>query len=231
MKQLADIDSQNASTLICNHLICRSCGVIDRDYGRLRNGHLCSTCGVASEAGRLVFPITIHILVDLVQQVYHSESRVGPLDGPQSADIGSVLYYCTLREALLTSTLTNNMRARNVPESLISNLLDSNRLANQRFGGLFSSVFDMSWEAAVTEISQKEGFDFRGVSKLMRTATESRNKFLHEGRAWAVTRDFATQCVNSMAEMVDLFVAIHNRHTHPILSNTNRRDQSRGDEA
>lgn len=217
MTQLSEIDSQPASSLVCDHLICRACGVIDRDYDRLRKGHRCSTCGSESEAGSLVFPISIHVLVDLVQQAFHSQSPTRPLNAPQGADVGAVLYFCTLREALLNTFLVNNLRAREVPEPLISKLLDDNKLASQKFGGLFTSVVGVKWEEAVGQVSLQTGVDYKSVSALMRSAAELRNEFLHSGRAWALTREFATQCVDSMGELVGLFVSLHNEYTHPAL--------------
>jgi hypothetical protein len=217
MTSLSEIDTQPASMLVCDHLICQSCGIVDRDYGRLRNGYCCSECGVKSESGRLVFPISIHVLVDLVQQAFHSQSPTGPLDAPQGSDIGTVLFYCTLREALLNTFLRHNLRARQVDESLITKLLDDNKLASQKFGGLFTSVIGATWEDAIAQASRLAGTNFKPVSDLMRKAAELRNEFLHEGRAWSLNREFATECVDSMGNLVNLFVALHNEYTHPVL--------------
>lgn len=221
MTVLSEIDGQPASALVCNHLICRNCGIIDRDYDRLKRGHRCDTCGVESEAGSLVFPINIHVLVDLVQQAFHSESPTRPLDSPRGADIGSVLYYCTLREALLNTFLLNNLRARRIPEPLIKKLLYDNKLATQKFGGLFTSVVGAKWDEAVEQVSQLARIDFKPVSQLMKTAAELRNQFLHEGSAWSITRSFSTECVDSLPNLVNLFVWLHNEYTHPILNQQN----------
>jgi hypothetical protein len=214
--QLAEIDTQDASTLVCDYFICRDCGVIDRDYSRMQAGSKCSTCGRESDAGRLPFPISVHILVDLVQQAYHSTAPVGPISGPQVPGIGTVLLFCTLREALLSSFLLNHLRAQRIPEPLVAKLLSDNKLASQKFGGLFTSVVGCKWEAAVKAASEYDNRDYSDDSKLMREAATIRNEFLHEGRAWAATHEFATACVNSMPSLVALFVSLHNVYVHPL---------------
>jgi len=214
---LAEIDTQDASMLVCNHFICPQCGIIDRDYGRLRKGYCCNVCGSESESGSMAFPISIHVLVDLVRQAYHSTAPVGPISGPQVPDIGTVLFFCTLREALLNAFLINHLRAQRIPKNLIDRLLEDNKLASQKFGDLFTSVIGEKWNDAVFKASEHAGMDFRSTSELMRTAASLRNEFLHEGRAWAASHEFATTCVNSMPEVISLFVALHNGYVHPLL--------------
>jgi len=214
--QLAEIDTQDASTLVCDYLVCGNCGIIDRDHSRMRKGSKCSTCEKESEAGRLAFSINIRILVDLVQQAYHSTAPVGPISGPQVPNIGTVLLFCTLREALLNGFLINRLRAQHVPKPLMEKLLGDNRLASQKFGELFTSVVGCKWENAVAEASRYTAGDFTSASNLMRDAATIRNEFLHEGRAWQATREFATNCVNAMPLLVGLFVALHNLYVHPL---------------
>lgn len=214
--QLADIDRQDASTLVCDHLICAHCGIIDRDHSRIRRGSKCSTCGKESEGGRLAFPISIHILVDLVQQAYHSTAPVGPISGPQVPSIGTILLFCTLREALLNWFLVRRLRAQGVPPAIVEKLLADNRLANQKLGDLFTSALGCKWEEAVAEASRSVAGDFAPISKLMRNAATIRNTFLHEGQAWEATREIATECVNAMPLLVGLFATLHNVYVRPL---------------
>ncbi len=189
MVRLSQIDSQPLSDLVCVHFLCRACGIIDQDWNRTRKGNRCFVCNTEGDGASLVFPISIHVLVDLIQQSYHSNSPTGPLDSPQGSDVGPVLYFCTLREALLSTFLVNHLRAQEVPQSLILKLLDDNKLASQKFGGLFTSVIGVKWSEAVSAASRRSGRDFSVVSDLMRTAAEHRNEFLHSGRAWSISRD------------------------------------------
>ena len=217
MPPLSEIAGQPLSMLVCNHQICKNCGVIDRDYGRLKKGHRCKHCQAESEAGRLVFPINIHVLVDLVQQAYHSQSPTAPLDAPQGQDVGTVLFYCSLREALLNTFIINNLRARNIDEALISRMLDDNKLASQKFGGLFTSVIGVKWNEAISELNRLRKEDYAAVSDLMREAAELRNEFLHEGKAWGINRELAKRCVDSVCKLMSMFVALHNEYTQPLL--------------
>lgn len=217
MTALSEINGQPLSTLVCDHLICKNCGVIDRDYGRLKKGYRCKHCQADSEAGRLVFPINIHVLVNLVQQAYHSQSPTGPLYGPKGQYVGTVLFYCSLREALLNTFIINNLRARKIDESLISRMLDDNKLASQKFGGLFTSVIGVKWNEAVSELNRLGHEDYVEVSDLMREAAVLRNEFLHEGKAWGINRSLAKRCVDSVGTLVSMFVALHNEYTQPLL--------------
>lgn len=216
MTSLADIDSQPASSLVCSHMICINCSIVDREWGRMKHGHLCEACGFAGEGGRLHFPISIHILVDLIQQSYHSQSPVGRLAGPNGQDVGTVLYFCTLREALLNHFIIETLKSQKIPKLIIEKLLDDNKMAGQKFGGLFSSIVGERWSEAVNRMSSNE-IKFETTSDLMRRASELRNKFLHEGSAWEITRQFSTDCINAIPNMVELFVALHNEFTRSAL--------------
>ena len=214
---LSEIDTQPLSTLVCTRFICKACGIIDSDWNRSRFGHRCQECNTEGEGGALFFPISIHILVDLIQQSFHSQASTGSLESPQGSDVDPVLYFCTLREALLNAFLVNHMRAQRVPQPLVAKLLDDNKAASQKFGGLFSSVVGVKWPEAVACVSRKYGADFKTITELMRAAAEHRNEFLHSGRAWSFSHGFATQCVNSTGQLIDLFVALHNEYTRPLL--------------
>lgn len=183
----------------------------------MRKGYSCSVCKAASDTGRLAFSINVHVLVDLVQQSFHSQSPTGPLGPPEGSDIGTVLYYCTLREALLNAFLRELLLAQKIADALIAKLFDDNKLASQKFGGLFAAIVGVKWEQAVAAVSQANGRDFSLVSNLMKRAAALRNEFLHEGRGWGVNREFATECVDSLGDLLNLFVSLHNEYIHPRL--------------
>lgn len=210
---------QDASELVCSWFLCEHCGVVDRDMQRIRADHACQSCGCTSESARLYFPVSIHILVDLVHQAYHSEAPVGPIDGPQTRSIGTIVFFCALREALLFMFLRQHMRAQQLPDRIIDRLLDDNKLARQRFGQLFNSVVGKEWRVAVQEIST-ERRSFKAVSELMVSASEARNEFMHTGMAWQATDALATDCVNCLPMLTQLFIELHNRYTTKIAYKT-----------
>jgi hypothetical protein len=113
--------------------------------------------------------------------------------------------------------LINNLRARNIDEALISRMLDDNKLASQKFGGLFTSVIGVRWNEAISELSRLKEEDYASVSDLMRESAELRNEFLHEGIAWGINRDLAKRCIDSVGKLVSMFVALHNQYTQPLL--------------
>ena len=216
---LASIKHQNASTLVCLCFICKACGIIDDDQDWMRSGHVCAKCGIPSSGGRLALPITIHILVDLVQQAYHSRTALGPPDdSPQASGVGTVLFFCSLREALLNWFIGGHLNAQRIPEGLHRRLLLDNKLASQKFGPLFESVTGDKWAVGVAKASAAQSAHFTHVSELMKRAAEVRNDFMHDGRGWNADNALATECVNAMPDLVSLFCGLHNIYVHPILS-------------
>jgi len=218
MTSLSEINSQSLSTVVCDFFICRSCGIIDRDHGRMRRGHPCSNCSVEGECGELAFHSNISLLVDLAQETFHSrppdwkEKRYRP----QGRDVGTVLIICSLREALLTNFLVENLFAKKVERPLILRLLDDNRLTSQKLDKLFPSVIGLKWKMAIKNLSNKHSVDYLEVSSLMEEAAKARNKFLHEGSPWQIGRDLPERCINSLFVWMSLFVDLHNEYTQPF---------------
>lgn len=214
---LSSVKNYDASELACPWFVCMRCGVVDRDRQRIRTDYECTNCGQQAGTARLYFPITIHILVDLVHQAYHSSAPVGPIDGPQTRAVGTVVFFCALREALLVHFLGEHMAAQKLPDEIAARLLDDNKLASQRFGQLFKSVVGVSWREAVQRISN-QCHEFLSVSELMKRASETRNEFMHNGRAWSITEELATECVDSLPSLTRLFASLHNEYIAPRLN-------------
>ncbi len=220
MSSLASVVNQNASTLVCMRFICEKCGIIDTDMDRMRAGHECAECRNVSVSARLALPIAIHILVDLVQQAYHSRSQELPDGSPHVSGVGTVLFFCSLREALLNWLMGGHLMAQRVPERLQRRLLDDNKLASQKFGNLFESVTGDKWGVAVARASSVEGVDLSQVSDLMKEAAEVRNEFLHQGTGWSADDVLATKCINAVPELVTLFCCLHRVYVRPMLCAT-----------
>jgi hypothetical protein len=217
MRQLSEITGQPISDLVATYFICATCGIVDRDWDRMKAGHPCSSCSTPSGAGRLAFPVNIHILADLVQQTFHSEAQIPRIAGPLAADVGAVLIFCTLREALLTNFLKGNLQARDVDAEIIDRLMEDNKLASQKFGQLFSSIVGAKWQVAVQALSDKAARNYLNISDLMKETSQVRNEFLHEGKGWGMNRDLSKRCVDSLADLFSLFAALHNEYTTPYV--------------
>ena len=218
MIQLSEIDTQDASTLVCNHMICKHCGVIDRDSERMRVGSTCKTCDKVSNGGLLAFPINIHMLVDLVQQAYHSKPLVSQIYGAQSPAISTVLFFCALREVLINKFLEEHLLAKKMPKSYIQENLNDKTFLRKKFTTLFTSTIGVKWDRAIEQASQQRNINFSSTSDFMQNAADTRNKFLHRGHTFLITYEFATDCVNTMPLVIELFVALHNLFTYPLLS-------------
>jgi hypothetical protein len=161
--------------------------------------------------------VGILILMDLMHESFHSAPQIEVVAGPQARRIGTVLFFCTLREALMNWFIDGQLNAQNVPERIAEQLLSDNKLAHQKFGQLFNSVTGDKWAVAVEKASQLEGRDFSKVSELMKAAALHRNNFLHNGVGWDMTDEFAETCYKQVHSLVCLFVALHNVYTHPII--------------
>lgn len=217
MLTLADIDGQSLSSVIDDFMICRVCSIVDRERSRIVANSPCPACHKPAGTARRYFGLNIGILIDLVQQSYHSATPTEEILGPQSSDVGVVLFFCTLREALLNNLFDYLFLAERLSDRIAKKLLDDNKVARQKFA-LFGVLVGKSWAEAVQEASSHEGVDFRSISKLMQDASDIRNRFLHEASGWGVARDFATECINSTFTLLHLFVSLHNLYVQPRLS-------------
>ncbi|MDS3860193.1 hypothetical protein RIF25_05180 [Thermosynechococcaceae cyanobacterium BACA0444] len=218
MNKLSEIRlQQEISTLICDYLICQNCSFIDRDRDRYRRGEKCKVCGLANDAGRLAFHLNISTLVNLINEAYHSKSAIENLYRPESKNISILILFCTLREALINDFLLQNMRANQLPKSIIYKLLDDNKMTHQKFNDLFSVITGDKWDKAIANISEIKSIDFCDVSTLMKEASRMRNKFLHDGSAWAIPPDYGKTCMDALPSLMALFVALHNLYTHPLI--------------
>lgn len=217
MTTLADVEDFPASLLVGDFLLCRRCGVVDRDHTRIRVDTQCPSCKQPAGHAQLYYHIGIQILIDLTQQAYHSESAATSAHAPQSANVAVVLFFCTLREALLDQLLKYLFLAHNVSDAIAEKLLKDNRLFGQKLFGVLPALIGVAWDKAVEEASSNAGRDFGPVSKFMEEAAGLRNRFIHEGSAWAITREVATDCMNSIFSMLGLFVSLHNVYAKPHL--------------
>lgn len=215
--QLSDIDDQRIGSLIADYMICRACGVVDRDPKRMQTGNACRVCGVVGNGGLLAFDVNVHITLDLLQEMYHAKATFAQAPGVEATCIGTVLMYCTLREILLNHFLSNRLDAQGVSQAISKRLFADNKLAAQRFGPMFTAVVGCTWGEAVRRVSDQTGIDYlTSTSETMKRAASIRNQFLHEGSAWTASREFATECLNDAGSLIGLFVALHNEFVHPL---------------
>lgn len=197
--------------------MCKQCYYVDNNLDRIKTAHICEICKKSAGA-QLFLPIHIATTIDLALHAYHSTYVRSSDYTPTPNNIGSLIYFCTLRELLINKFLEDHLFAKNVPLKLIEKLFNDNKLANQKFNELFHSVTDIKWNKAIGCASQHSNTNFQELSHFMKQATEYRNAFLHKGDSWKIPLDFANNCINSIPKLIHLFVTLHNIYTYPILS-------------
>lgn len=217
---LSDIVTQPLSSLVSDHLICKHCCIVDRDHNRMIAGYSCPTCGNTSDAGRLYFPINIQILVDLLQEAYHSDQqfdkRISLHSGCGHHDISVVIYFCTLREILLNKFIAELLNAQNIPDNISNQLLSDNKFYRQKQGKLFFSLTNMKWKDSISILDKGVELNYIELDEFINNIAEIRNSFVHEGNNWSISRDLATNCVNHIWPLIDFYVSLHNMFIHPL---------------
>lgn len=219
-RQLSDIANQPLSSLVSDHLICEKCRVVDRDNSRMRAGYCCPTCGKSSDAGRLYFSINIHILVDLLQEAYHSDQqskkKARLYRGCGSHDIAVIIYFCTLRETLLDKFIIELLNAQNIPKGIFKRILADNKFHRQKQDKLFSSLTDVKWKNAISSLNEASEINYIEIDEFVHKIAKIRNCFIHEGSKWSIDRELSTNCINNIWSLINLYVGLHNMFVHPL---------------
>ncbi len=210
---------QSLSTLVSNHLICTNCKIVDKKIERMKRGFLCPTCSYASNAGSLYFKISIHILIDLIQDSYHSaklDSGVEKLyEGESSQDISVIIIFCTLRETLMDNLISELLEAQNIPDNICKRLLSDNRYHTQKQDKLFKSLANDRWNEAIKKLSNEHDVNYGRLNTFISQVVKARNDFVHEGVKWSIDRKLSTECLKNVKKLIELYVGLHNFYVHP----------------
>jgi hypothetical protein len=210
---------QSLSTLLSNYLICKNCKIVDRNMERMRKGFLCPTCDNISTGGCLYFKISIHMLIDLIQESYHSAKVVSGVErlyeGESSHDISIIIFFCTIREALMDNLIHELLNAQKIPENICERLLKDNKFHTQKQDKLFKSLANIKWNDAIQKLSELHSIDYIGLNSFVLEVVNVRNTFIHEGIKWSIDRALSTKCLKSIDMLVRLSVGLHNSYVHP----------------
>ena len=164
-------------------------------------------CGYQPDAGRLHYYYSISTLIDMIQHTYHSKSKPREQSITENVDerhVAIVLYFCTLREALLNNFLLSMMHAYDLPQKIIERLWDDNKLYSQKQNKLFPSLTKEKWNSAIQKISDKQ-HDYIALDAFIKNISRMRNSFLHEGNKWSIEELAARECF----EHVPLLMHMH----------------------
>jgi len=207
------------------YLECQECSIVDRNNDRMRHGFKCPSCDYVGDGGALLyFHVNILIILDLIQESFHAskseniEGRFYEGEGPN--DISVVIFYCTLREALLDNLIVRLLRANNLSDGVKERLLEDNRYHIQKQNRLFKSLTNIKWNDAIFKLNEESKTDYKQVDGLTLEVVKARNNFIHEGSKWAIDRDLSTNCINNVPRLISLYVKLHNSYVHPFYLKT-----------
>ena len=215
---ITEIHNQRLSTILTDFMICESCGIVDRDRGRMIIGYQCPRCGIPGSIGRIYFPLPIQSLIDLMQEFYHSkldaplDSEASGVQRPSNHQLAVVIFFCTLGEVLFEHFIREFMFKKELPRMIQDRLLNDNPFVKQRIKKLFPALTGAKWNETIEKLSRRDGHDYVGTVRFYRRASDARNKFLHKGNKWAIPRDMPEQCIKQVWPLISLFVALHNEH-------------------
>jgi hypothetical protein len=213
---ILEIKHQNLSTLLSDFSICTSCKIVDRDDERIIVGYKCSRCGVAGRGGRSYFPMSVHNIIDLMQEFYHLkqvsniDSEVSNTRNESNHQLAVVILLCTLGEVLLQHFLERLMFSKGLSQEIQTRLLNDNLSAKQRIQKLFPALVGAKWKVTVEMMNKRVDLDYLETTKFYEHAAEKRNLFLHRGSKWAIPKDMPEKCLRQIWPIVNLFVSLHN---------------------
>lgn len=222
--KISKIKSQSLSSLTCDHRVCRTCHIVDRNYERSRTGFPCPFCGTSSRIGLLYFHLQIHTLINLIQEAFHASPNKNLFttqsEGRTAQSISVIIFYCTLREALLENLIVELCSARNIPKDIFDRLMSDNRTHIQKQNKLFPSLTGKKWKEAIKKANKENGKDYEELDDFVASTVEMRNQFVHRGNKFSINPITAEKCLENIPLLISFYVDLHNIYVHPIYMGT-----------
>lgn len=205
---------------VANYFICEHCRVVDTNIHFTERNYRCPTCGKTSDTGRVFFDINILTLIDLIQEAFHTKPRKKSEFGNKKINAPSLavlIFFCTLREALLESLIFNLMCMHDLPPNVRDRLYDDNRMYSDKMKKLFPSLAGLkTWNEALSQIKVKTGRDHKPIDEFLKKADKMRNEILHEGNKLAFRPHMKKACLENIPKLLKLYVDFHNTFIHPV---------------
>lgn len=218
--EITKIKSQNLSTLVLGHNICQNCKVVDRDNRRSRVGYNCPICHAPSDGARMYFNLSVHSIINLMQEAYHSGSKAAIKRDSENERVGAhdvavILFFCTLRELLLNNLIKELCYAQKIPKLIYDRLLSDNRFHMQRQDQLLPAFIGVKWKQALEGLKKKIPPDYVKLDDFIIKAVRVRNSFMHNGNKWSIPKLMGKECIENIWPLISLYVELHNRYVHP----------------
>jgi len=221
-RKLSEIRRQGLQMVVGTFFKCQHCHIMDHDMDRMVRGHPCRSCETPSNGAQMVYSYRELDLVEMIQASFHAPTpNEQHLPGFDTAhrEAAVLTYVCTLREVLLTSLIERWANARGMTCEEVERSLKSFRSFSSRRSRLIPSWSGLGWDAMVELEASEVNPDFLNLELAMNRAATARNKFLHEGRAYAnIDRNLATLCLDSLFHLFAFYAALHNRYVRPLLT-------------
>ena len=219
---VTEIKNQQLGLILDSFYICQNCHLVDTDHERCEVGHLCSTCGKPSTAGRSYFNLSVNSLINLMQEFYHVKYEISEEDGlfkiqdADNAKLAVVIFFTSLREVCMDNFLDEIVYALNLPANIHERLFADSPTCSLKMNKLFPSLVGLSWKKAIDKINKEDQIDYKKVDQLMKKVADARNNFLHQGTKRAISNDLPKDCIKNIWPLLNLFVALHNKFVFPI---------------
>ncbi len=211
MADIVDIKSQRISTLLSDFSICKSCQIVDK----IHNGTPCPACNIQSTVGRSYFRMSVHNMIDLMQEYYHTESSP-PFKDSDSHKVAIIIFFCTLAEILMEWFLIHLMNAKKLTVEKQDEMLEENKYLKQRVKKLFPYLTGDKWQDVVKKLSDGVELDYQDTIEFCRSVNEARNVFIHKGNIYTIKPDMPQECLENIWPLINLFVSMHNHYVHPM---------------
>lgn len=212
--KLSSSSRNHWSLFLGGYFICSKCSFVDRDRNRLMAAHVCEKCQVGSTSTGLYFHVNIMVTLDLLEESYASSSKIENDENVESHNVAILLYFCTLKEALLEHFLNHIFVSLHLPEGLRVRLRNDNRMFNEKINKLLPALIDDKWSEAIVNAGKLNGKDYLRLNDLLVEAAELRNGFLHNASPWNISQQVAANCIDALPELLDLFVGLQNYYVH-----------------
>jgi len=203
-----------SSVIVVPFQICQFCKIVDTDKNRSRIGYPCPTCGKPSPGGLMFYDLLVHVVVNLMQESYKitHERKQEVFFKLDTHYVSIVIFFCTLKEMLLTRFLENLLDAENIPPRVRKRLMDDNRFYIQQLEKLFPSLTGKTWSKTISELSKETGIDFVSLNPFLEEASNKRNTFIHRGNKWKITEQLAKDCILKSKTLLELYMMLHNKY-------------------
>ena len=201
------------SHLLADHVICHACRVVDRDKRRAGDGFPCPSCAAPSKGARTYFPFGARTLVDLIQHHFHLPPHAGAgsvLVTAEAHRFVVVVLYVSLVDVLLEHFLWRGLGYQGVPDDVVERVLQDSQFMPSRLDKVFPLVAHETWAAALKAVGSIKGTTATQLASFCRNVAKSRNKLVHQGVPSAVPEGMPAECVKSLPQLLELFVALHN---------------------